>query len=144
MILSPTGTLIVRGPDPIARSGGAFGASRLRASGKEYDHTGTDLEVAPWSFLFCPMICEVQRVGISYAGDLRYHVLVLVSPSWYIKILYVWPYYQAGAQLRRGQVIGVAEDLTQRYRRVTNHIHLQVRPRHKRRWIDAMPMLEAA
>lgn len=143
MMLSPTGTLDVRGPDAVAHSGGHFGASRIRASGKVYKHKGTDLVASPWSVVFCPGTFKVKRVGIAYGGDLRYHSLVLINGLWIIKLLYVWPFYQAGELLVRGQAIGVVEDLTKRYPKVINHLHAQARRKSSQYFVDLLPHLEA-
>lgn len=142
-MLSPTGRLLVRGPDPVAHSGGKFGASRVR-KGKVYGHRGVDLAVLPWKVLATPQACSIGRIGIAYGGDLRFHSIVLVSCLWEIKILYAWPMYLPNKLLKRGQVFALAEDLTVKYPKVTNHIHFQLRRIGTTKWIDPWPHLEAA
>lgn len=142
-MLSPTGRLLVRGPDSVARSGGAFGASRVKR-GKPYAHRGVDLVVMPWKSLIAPDKCEIERIGIAYSGDLRFHSIVLFTVIFEIKILYAWPYSLEGTTLKRSQVFALAEDLTARYPKVTSHIHIQVRHRGTKNWIDPLPLLEVA
>jgi len=142
-MLSPTKSIDVRGSDPIALSGGAFGASRIR-KGKPYKHRGVDLVAHPWKHLVVPEDCNIVRIGIAYPNDLRFHSIVLATELYEIKILYAWPYFLAGDPLVRGEVFAVAEDLSQKYAEVTNHIHFQLRRRLQKQWIDPTPHLEEA
>lgn len=151
MMLSPTGELTVRGPDAIAPDGGAFGATRAKWKVREgrrvrvpYSHTGLDLTVEPWGAIIAPRLGTSKRIGIAYPNEFRYHSLLLDLGTWEMKILYVWPYCSKGKTIHRGEVIGLAEDLTKRYPGVTNHVHVMIRRKGTRRWTDPLPLLEAA
>jgi hypothetical protein len=144
-MMSPTGVLLVRGPDIWASGGGAFGASRSQGD-RIYQHQGADLMVPPWRQIYAPADCLVKRIGIAYAGEFRFHSLLL---RWQdpvgeleMKILYVWPTVNVGDHLRARIRCGVAEDLNVRYPDITNHVHVEVR--RDGMLIDPLPMLEAA
>jgi hypothetical protein len=155
MILSPTGVLTIRGPDPIAPDGGAFGATRAKWVTKngvrvreEYEHKGTDWVRAIWSPMYAPTDrAKIRRVGYAYMRtktqvDPRFHVIVIEWDEWSIKYLYVWPRFLAGRILKRGEVFGFMEDLTSKYENVTPHVHTEAR--YQGVLVDPASIMEAA
>ena len=141
-MLSPTGSLLVRGPDRWANSGGQFGASRLH-KGEEDTHKGSDLIIVAGRDIIAPGDGLYTRTGICYPRDFRYLKCVLeLDEGMKVNILYCWPRLTKLKRFRRGDVIGLAQDLSARYPRIVNHVHFEVVV-HGRR-VDPMQFLEAA
>lgn len=137
-LLSPTGDLWVRGSDPIAPDGGAFGATRakwVKKGGRrvrvEYPHKGTDLVGNPWiTPLINPHRGEVTKIGIAYPREFRFHSLHIEfghgGIHYKVVLLYVWPFCQVGDTVKQGTDIALLEDLRIRYPKVTPHVHMEV------------------
>ncbi len=140
MFLSPTRSLSVRGPDPVARSGGAYGASRIQGR-TAYKHRGVDLVCDPWSDIVAPEQGFLWRIGLAYGREYRFHSLVVDLGIYEMKILYSWPIRNTGDQLQRGDALAIVEDLRIRYKEVTPHIHVEIRKDGK--LVDPMPLLES-
>ncbi len=140
-MISPTGRLKVRGQDEYGA--GAYGAPRTR-NGKKRKHPGVDLVIKPWKNIIAPGIGWVERIGICYANDLRYHKMVLWLDEYELRVnlLYVWPRLLQTGDFHRGDVIGIAEDLGARYPNIINHLHFEVLLKGKK--VDPMEYLEAA
>lgn len=149
MMLSPTRSLAVRGSDPVARSGGLFGASRLKTkadgSTRPYKHDGLDLTTIAWEWLYGVHKANIEKIGIAYPREYRFHSLHMSfrigNDDYWVVLLYVWPTVQVGQTVLRGQVIALAEDLTVRYKRVKNHTHMIVKKNGRK--VDPLPLLEA-
>jgi len=142
MYLSPTGKLDVRGPDLWARSGGYFGASRIH-KGRDSIHKGLDLIIPPGRDIVASGYGIYHRTGICYSGDLRYLKCVFIfDVTVRMNILYMWPRLIKGTKFKRGDVIGTVQDLSARYPKIINHVHVEVVVRGRR--VDPMRYLEVA
>jgi len=142
MYLSPTRSLSVRGSDRWARSGGHFGASRMH-DGAPDEHKGTDLSVKAGAFIYAPSDGVWVRTGICYPGDFRYLKCVMkFNDGNRCNLLYVWPRLTKGKRFERGEVIGMAQDLSALYPCIIIHVHTEIVVRGRR--VDPMEYLEAA
>jgi hypothetical protein len=117
-----------RGVD--AQGDGAFGAERIHHGVKE-PHKGQDFVTQPGDLIVSPIYARAKEPGYAYPdfrGDLRSIHLVGVGAwrGWELKILYAKPKDDLFDRVDQGQVIGVAQDLSEVYQGITNHIHLEV------------------
>ena len=117
-LLSPTGKGI-RG-DPAGD--GRYGAKR-----GEKTHQGTDFLCIPGQDVYAPARATILRVANPYK-DSTYSGLLLDCTWCYIKLFYLQPITGKGAEVYRGQVIGIAQDVTERYKgqAMLPHIHMEV------------------
>lgn len=123
----------------------AFGSGRFGASrdGGKRTHEGVDYIIAPGAAVHSPISGEVARLGYAYAGD-KYRLVEIVNSETKMKarVLYVAPQVKVGDVITAGQLIGVAQDLNERYPGITNHVHVELRgPRQE--LIDATSELPA-
>ncbi len=101
---------------------GNFGASRAGGSRK---HNGMDVLSEIGMPVYAPITGKV-RTFKPYAG---YDALdgVEISGSVYrIKVMYLFPAVQTGSTVQRGQLIGYAQSLQDKYSGIANHLHLEV------------------
>ena len=111
---------------------GWFHASRQNAAGEKYIHKGLDTLVTPGAPVYAPADATVERFGTCYEDVPCMDLIALdVGGGFLIKILYVEP--QAvikGQHVRRGDAIGVAQDVTERrdYKAggMLPHLHTEV------------------
>jgi hypothetical protein len=104
------------------------GSGNFRASRGTRIHKGLDFEAIPGQDVVAPCDCTIARRAYPYS-DSREYCGVLLENKWcWIKIFYINPIsdftdrpYEAGA------TIGTAQDISERYTKVTPHIHLQIR-----------------
>jgi len=122
ILVNPTGRP-VRGADDYGS--GLFGARR---DGGARVHAGVDFVADPGQTVVAPISGRVKKLGFAYASDLRYRYVEIENQAktLLVRVLYVGPSVQVGDQVDQRQVIGTAQDLTPRYRGITNHVHLQV------------------
>jgi hypothetical protein len=118
-ILNP---LLVRGTD--AHGSGCFGASR---SG--HTHQGTDFVCAQGQEVLAPFDGVLNRYANPYPN----------SPAWkgaelkntdgtlWVKLFYFTPSIAPGTIIQRGQVIGHAQKISDKYPDITDHVHMEVR-----------------
>ena len=119
MMISPTGNAI-RTSDAHGR--GAYGAKRGRRS-----HRGTDFICEPGQNIVCPIDrailvreCRPYVIG-PYSGAL------LKNDDLTIKMFYFTPWTDLiGADVRQGDVLGIAQNISTKYPGMTNHIHLEI------------------
>jgi peptidoglycan LD-endopeptidase LytH len=130
----------VRGID--AFGSGDFGA--VRDAGKRRHH-GVDYVSEPGADVLAPLSGKITRIGSAYSGreDLQY--VEIVNPETHLsaRVLYVSPTVAEGDFVSAGDVLGAAQDLTDRYPGITNHVHLEMRDA-QRRWLDASEQLPSA
>lgn len=122
ILVNPTGRP-VRGADDYGS--GLFGARR---DGGARVQAGVDFVADPGQTVVAPISGRVKRLGFAYASDLRYRYVEIENQAktLLVRVLYVGPSVQVGDQVDQRQVIGTAQDLSPRYRGITNHVHLQV------------------
>lgn len=129
----------LRGED--AYGSGNFGAVR---DGGHRVHDGADYVAAPNTIVYSPISGEVTKLGYAYAKNtaLRFVEVTNSVSSLVSRVLYVDPSVQIGDTLKAGDPIGVAEDLSKRYRGITNHVHVQIAV--GRNWLDPASLLPNA
>ena len=118
-LLSPTGHGI-RG-DPAGD--GHFGSPR----GSKH-HQGTDFICTPGQQVYAPAKSIVIRNAYPYPKDTRYSGILLDAGWCLIKLFYLSPCLRKGVELWRGQLIGIAQDISLKYpgQGMTPHIHMEL------------------
>lgn len=119
-IISPTSKGL-RLPD--RWGSGAHGAPR----GNNRKHNGVDFECVPGEPVRAPVGGKIKREARPYATG-PYSGLVIDAPGAInISMFYFVPDKSLiGQTVQQGDVIGVAQDIGQRYPGITPHIHLQI------------------
>ena len=106
---------------------GAYGASRKK--GKTI-HLGADYICEPGQNVVAPITGIIARESRPY-GDpewlYRYSGLVMYNEHVSLKLFYLEPMRQfIGTRVRMGDIIGIAQKISDRYPGMTDHIHLQI------------------
>lgn len=122
--ISPTGKP-PRGVDDWGS--GAFAASR-----GSRPHYGVDYLCEPGQTVVAPCECSAVRVRRPYADDLSWSGLLLRAHGCEVTLYYLEPEVVLGAALAQGEPIGVAQDISSRYRQpgrgtMPAHVHAEIR-----------------
>ena len=115
------GKLPMRGTDKYGS--GEFGASR-----GEREHKGIDLACYPDTEILSPVSGVVSKLGYPYKDDLNFmYVQITVSGGTFHRVFYIIPAVSLGDVVDNMTVIGLSQDLTQRYPGITNHVHYEIK-----------------
>ena len=130
-VVSPTGSDEVRTRDNFGI--GSFLAPRAipgsdgKKAGTRY-HGGVDFVSTPGQDIFSPVNGKVIRITNAYASnnqDLK--AIVIGDQGYEYKVLYTKPSVKKDDFVLRGQKIGAAQDLSEKFGTgMTNHVHLSV------------------
>ena len=105
---------------------GHYGAKRTKPDGTIYYHKGVDLICTPGQEIYAPIDAIYERIVYAYPNDI-YTGCILRSLKAVIKLLYFTPSIKVGNKVKRGQVIGVAQDISKRYSdKMTPHNHFEL------------------
>ena len=140
-MISPTG-LGVRGDD--AWGNGEFGASRGKRK-----HKGVDFICTPGQSIWFPFqFGFIERISRPYVQG-KYLGAQLYGYdggcTYVCKMFYFIPRTMLiidAVSLQRGMVIGKAQDISEKYKDMTPHIHLQVRENLSEKWVNPKNILE--
>ena len=106
---------------------GYFGAPRKKISdGKtiRYRHRGVDYVCIPKQEVWMPFTAVIIRYKNPYEG---YHGVLFRGKGMVGTLFYVdVDKEMIGKQLKEGEVVGVAEDLSKKYSNILPHIHFQI------------------
>lgn len=117
-MISPTG----KGPRKTDSHGsGSYGSKR-----GDRLHEGTDYICDPGQSIYSPIDGVIRREAKPYAG--KEYSGVLIRNDWCaIKMFYFKPDYNLiGKQVKKGQIIGMAQDISEKYSGMIPHIHLEI------------------
>ena len=109
--------------------GGSFGDPRSNSSGT---HRGTDFLVVPFDFVYSPFLGRVTRKIQVYSDTTDWKGVEIGGlgdwENWIVKIFYLQSYdYLIGEIVEGGQIIGTAQDISQRVPGALPHVHIEVR-----------------
>ncbi len=108
------------------RKSDAYGFGYYGSSRGNRSHAGTDYVIRPGEAVLSPVDGTIQRLGIAYADDSFELVVIDTKSGDSIKILYVQPIVEPGQDVKCGQLIGYAQDITARYPGITAHVHVEI------------------
>lgn len=117
---------------------GHFGAPRRNRT-----HQGLDLVVEPGQPVRSPIAGRFIRTGRPYP-DGPFRLVVVQGEGWDVRLMYVDPdpALVPGAPVKRGQVLGTAQDVRQRYGQAMKpHVHIEVRRVVGAQLLDPAPLL---
>ena len=89
-------------------------------------HDGIDFECAPGQGIYMPVTGRVKRLSRPYADDPNYSGLMLYNDQIEIKLWYFSPSVRIGREYLAGDIIGIAQNIGNKYPGVTPHVHLRV------------------
>ncbi len=121
VFMSPT-SHGVRGDD--SYGSGAYGASR--AKGKRH-HNGVDYVSTPGEAVVSPLSGTITKVGYPYRRSKLRFVEITSATGYVTRVMYVSPAVALGQSIVAGESLGKAQDLSKRYRGITNHVHVEMR-----------------
>ena len=113
---------------------GHFGARRTRNDGKVYPHGGIDEKCEPGQPIYAPCDSVYERIAYPYSGNRKYTGGVFRSEKVIVKCFYFSPETKAGELVKKGDIVGIAQDISVRYntpdtpheKRMTPHIHTEI------------------
>lgn len=120
-----------RGCDAGGWGCGSFGASRGTRK-----HNGLDIITTPGQTIYSPISGKVTRFPYPYSGDFNYTGIEIVNSTYKVKIFYVKPKVVLDAQVKQGQEIATAQNISAKYSpQMTNHAHIEVYKKQDNNWI---------
>jgi hypothetical protein len=80
----------------------------------------------PGQNILMPVDGLIARISLPYKDDLKWQGALIVNSRIEIKMWYFHPIAEIGKEYKIGEVIGVAQDIGEKYEGVTPHIHLRI------------------
>lgn len=113
-------------PDQTARGCDGDGCGHFGASRGSRVHQGLDIIIREGQQIMSPIDGEVVRFAFPYE-DKSFSGLAIGNKDYFIKIFYMAPTVQPGTSIKKGQVIGLAQNIQRRYGpEITPHVHIEV------------------
>lgn len=105
-----------------------FGSGRFGASRGSRLHKGIDYLATFGERVGSPCNGVVRRIGRCYSNTAEYKLVEIDTAGAIVRVLYVNPEVRPRDEVRIGDTIGYAQDISKRYGRgMDNHVHLEVR-----------------
>jgi len=105
-----------------------FGSGHYHAPRGNRLHNGIDFIVIPKASVLSLACGKVTKIGYPYGDDLSFrYVQVTDKDGVDCRYFYVSPSVVVGDTVRRGVKVGIAQDLSTRYKGITPHIHFEVK-----------------
>ncbi len=112
------------------QAGAGFFHARRRNSKKEhYLHKGVDLTLPQGTGqdVVSPISGKVRRISTVYSTKPFFSGIVIENPDICVKLFYMKPIKNSLPWfVNQGEIIGFAEDISERYTGASPHIHLEV------------------
>lgn len=90
-------------------------------------HDGSDLVCYKGQPVCMPFDGVIARESLPYKDDLKWRGAYIVNPQIEVKMWYFRPYKNLiGKEIKVGTPIGIAQDIGEKYKGVTPHIHLRI------------------
>lgn len=105
----------------------AGGCGHFHASRGNRLHLGVDFLAYAGEEIFAPVSGVVARIGNVYQDE-QYKLIELrgSGANKVFKIMYVSPFVVAGDRVKRGDLIGWAQNIREKFPDVQNHIHVEL------------------
>lgn len=103
------------------------GKGHFNAPRGDHKHQGIDIITVTNEPVFSPIDGVVTRYPFPYPTDLSFKGIEIKNDTFSVKIFYLKPAVKQGKNVKQGDIIGYAQNLTKKYKGITNHIHVEVR-----------------
>lgn len=117
-ITSPVDTLSYRLTD--VHGQGHFGASRGSRT-----HDGVDIVAKNGEPVYAPISGLISKLPFPYTGNTTFKGIDIEKDNKKVRLFYVNPVVGVSQQVRKGQLIGYAQNIESKYTGITNHVHLE-------------------
>ena len=111
----------------IQRTSDKWGAGYFHAPRGDRKHNGIDYACLAGSKILSPCDGKVTKLGYPYADDLSFRYVQITNGNKNHRVFYIEPTVELGAKIKEGDVIGIAQDLEERYPDITPHIHYEIK-----------------
>jgi len=113
---------------PTIRQSDKYGSGWYHAPRGTRKHNGIDPIAMPGAGVICPVEGVVTKLGYPYADDLSYRYVQITDANHYDwRFFYVSPGVAVDEIIPSGSVIGVVQDIANRYPDITPHFHLEIK-----------------
>jgi murein DD-endopeptidase MepM/ murein hydrolase activator NlpD len=104
------------------------GRGTYQASRGARKHKGSDYLALPGEPVYSPISGKVVRTVRAYADTSKYTGIVVQGKQVRLKMLYLQPIAEVGEYVGRGDQVGIAQDVSERYpnQGMKAHIHYEV------------------
>lgn len=90
-------------------------------------HDGVDLVATKGQDILMPVDGIMIRESLPYSDDLKWRGAHIYNPRIEVKMWYFLPDLELiGKELKAGSIIGVAQNIGEKYEGVTPHLHLRI------------------
>ncbi|HEY3947494.1 peptidoglycan DD-metalloendopeptidase family protein, partial [Phenylobacterium sp.] len=92
------------------------------------EHEGVDYVATAGQTVTAPISGYVSKIGYAYPDDQTLRFVEIDNPALHLtaRVFYVDPGVAVGDAVAIGHPIGAAHSLQQRYRGITDHVHLEI------------------
>ena len=104
-----------------------FGCGHFGASRGTRKHIGLDLKATKGDCVYSPIKGKVTKLGYAYSDDLSFRYVEIKGDSYLVRVFYIHPSVRLGEDVTEKTLIGVAQTLGERYKGITDHVHVEVR-----------------
>ena len=114
------------------RTGDPWGSGEFGAPRGTRTHKGIDYSCYPESAVHSPVDGVVTKLGYPYGDDLSFrYVEVMDNDGLRHRLFYVSPLVEHGDEVHAGDVVGLSQDISSRYRdeskpAMINHVHYEI------------------
>jgi len=127
------------------READAYGEGRFHASrdGGEREHEGVDYVSTTGQAVKAPISGYVSKIGYAYPDNQTLRYVEIDNPALHLtaRVFYVNPQVTVGETVAVGHPIATALSLQQRYRGITDHVHLEIAESGRK--VDAQTLIVA-
>jgi len=103
------------------------GSGKWMAPRGSRKHKGVDFACYPDTEIYSGSAGQVTKLGYPYADKLQYRYVEVTTPQGIkYRYFYVKPSVEVGNKVDKGTLLGLAQDLTDTYPGITNHVHFEV------------------
>lgn len=121
-----------------------YGSGYYGASRGSRTHVGEDFLVPAGSQVYPLKSGKVTKLGYPYRDDLKYRYVEVTDDKGYrLRYFYVSPEVKLGDQVTEDTIIGIAQNLDDRYKGMPNHVHFEViEPNGSKSYVNPLEYLE--
>lgn len=106
---------------------GHFGANR-----SDHTHQGQDYLCEPGTYVFAPFDGTIIRTANPYPNDPKYKGFLFdFGNGVQMKVFYAIP-VGTGVDVKKGDIIAICQDISQKYANVAPHIHVEIEDQGKK------------